>query len=298
MDIPIPDHDEVLIEIISTALNAGDYRLIQLNAGLPKSGVLGNAIAGIVDGVGLDVYDFKIGDRVVVDTSNAGFGGLAEYVLAKASELVLIPDSVSFIAASACPVASTTALQALTLFKTIKPKDTVLIVGASGGVGTFAVQIAKHLGAQVTAVCSTQNEEMMKQLGADVIINYIREDLHQVKANYDLILAINGAYPLPLYHRLLKETGIYVMVGRPINQFIKNMLLTPLYSLGKKKFKILNSKSKPEDLKQILQLVSESKINPIIEKVYPFNEAIDAFKTFEQGHSKGKIVIQIDEPST
>jgi NADPH:quinone reductase-like Zn-dependent oxidoreductase len=299
MDIPIPAHDEVLIEIINTSLNAGDYRLTQLNTGLPKSGILGNAIAGIVDVVGLDVYGFKCGDHVAVDTSNAGFGGLAEYVLAKASEVVIIPDSVSFIDASACPVASTTALQALTLFKPIKHKDKVLIVGASGGVGTFAVQIAKHLGAQVTAVCSTQNEEMIKRLGADVIINYKSEDLYQVKASYDLILAINGAYPLSLYRRLLKEDGVYVMVGGPIKQFIKNMFLTPLYSLGEKKFKLLNSKSKPEDLKKILQLVSESKIKPIIEKVYPFNEAIDAFKTFEQGHSKGKIIIQIEEdPNT
>ena len=299
IDIPFPAHDEVLIEIINTSLNAGDYRLIQLNTGLPKSGILGNAIAGVVDVVGLDVYDFKVGDRVVVDTSNAGFGGLAEYVLAKASEVVLIPDSVSFVDASACPVASTTALQALTLFKPIKHKDKVLIVGASGGVGTFAVQLAKHLEAQVTAVCSTQNVDLMSQLGADVVINYKKDDIHQLSEKFDLIIAINGAYPLSLYRRLLKADGVYVMVGGPIKQFIKNMLLTPLYSLGKKKFKILNSKSNTEDLKQILQLVNESKIKPIIEKVYPLNEAIEAFKTFEQGHSKGKIVIQIEEdPST
>ena len=295
IDQPVPSKDEILIKVINTSLNAGDYRLIQLNSGLPKTGILGNAIAGIVDRVGLNVNDFKIGDRVVVDTSDAGFGGLAEYAIAKASSCVSIPDSVSFIDASACPVASTTALQALTLFKTIKHKDKVLIVGASGGVGTFAVQLAKHLGAQMTAVCSTGNVDLMNQLGADVVINYKKDDLHALNETFDLILAINGAYPLSLCRKLLNKDGVYVMVGGPIKQFIMNMLLCPVYSLGKKKFRILNSKSNPIDLNQIIELVSEHKIKPYIERVYPFNEAIEAFKAFEQGHSRGKIVIQIQD---
>jgi len=295
IDQPVPSKDEILIKVINTSLNAGDYRLIQLNSGLPKTGILGNAIAGIVDRVGLNVNDFKRGERVVVDTSDAGFGGLAEYAIAKASSCVSIPDSVSFINASACPVASTTALQALTLFKTIKHKDKVLIVGASGGVGTFAVQLAKHFGAQMTAVCSAGNVDLMNQLGADVVINYKKDDLHALNETYDLILAINGAYPLSLYRKLLNNDGVYVMVGGPIKQFIMNMLLCPIYSLGRKKFRILNSKSNPNDLNQIIELVSEHKIQPYIERVYPFNEAIEAFKAFEQGHSRGKIVIQIQD---
>ena len=295
IDQPVPSKDEILIKVINTSLNAGDYRLIQLNSGLPKTGILGNSIAGVVDCVGTEVKDFKQGDRVVVDTSDAGFGGLAEYAIAKASSCVSIPDSVSFIDASACPVASTTALQALTLFKTIKHKDKVLIVGASGGVGTFAVQLAKHLGAQMTAVCSTGNVDLMNQLGADVVINYKKDDLHALNETFDLILAINGAYPLSLCRKLLNKDGVYVMVGGPIKQFIMNMLLCPVYSLGKKKFRILNSKSNPIDLNQIIELVSEHKIKPYIERVYPFNEAIEAFKAFEQGHSRGKIVIQIQD---
>lgn len=295
IDQPVPTKDEVLIKVINTALNAGDYRLIQLNSGLPKTGILGNAIAGIVESVGSDVKAFKPGDRVVVDTSDAGFGGLAEYAVAKASSCVSIPPSVSFIDASACPVASTTALQALTLFKTIRSTDKVLIVGASGGVGTFAVQIAKHLGAQVTAVCSTQNVDIMNQLGADVVINYKKDDLHALHESYNLILAINGAYPLSLYRKLLNENGVYVMVGGPINQFIKNMLVCPIYSLGRKKFRILNSKSNPNDLNHILELVSEHKIKPRIEKIYLFKDAIEAFKMFEKGHSRGKIIIHIQD---
>ncbi len=295
IDVPIPTQDEVLIKVYNTSLNAGDYRLIQLNAGLPKSGILGNAIAGVVESLGSDVKSLNVGDRIVVDTSDAGFGGLAEYAIAKASVCVNLPDAVTFIDASACPVASTTALQALTLFKTIKQKDEVLIVGASGGVGTFAVQLAKHFGAQVTAVCSTQNVDSTRQLGADVVLNYKKDDLHALNETYDLILAINGAYPLSLYRKLLKKDGVYVMVGGPIKQFIMNMLLCPVYSLGKKKFRILNSKSNSSDLSQIIELVSEHKIKPSIELVYPFNETIEAFKTFEKGHSKGKIVIQIQE---
>ena len=234
IDQPVPSKDEILIKVINTSLNAGDYRLIQLNSGLPKTGILGNAIAGIVDCIGTEVKDFKQGDRVVVDTSDAGFGGLAEYAIAKASSCVRIPDSVSFIDASACPVASTTALQALTLFKTIKHKDKVLIIGASGGVGTFAVQLAKHFGAQMTAVCSAGNVDLMNQLGADIVINYKKDDLHTLNETYDLILAINGAYPLSLYRKLLNKDGVYVMVGGPIKQFIMNMLLCPIYSLGRK----------------------------------------------------------------
>ena len=295
IDQPVPSKDEILIKVINTSLNAGDYRLIQLNSGLPKTGILGNAIAGIVDCIGTEVKDFKQGDRVVVDTSDAGFGGLAEYAIAKASSCVRIPDSVSFIDASACPVASTTALQALTLFKTIKHKDKVLIIGASGGVGTFAVQLAKHFGAQMTAVCSAGNVDLMNQLGADIVINYKKDDLHTLNETYDLILAINGAYPLSLYRKILNKDGVYVMVGGPIKQFIMNMLLCPIYSLGRKKFRILNSKSNPNDLNQIIELVNEHKIKPNIENIYSFKDAIEAFKMFEKGHSKGKIVIQIQD---
>ena len=294
---PTPSNEEVLIRIINTALNAGDYRLVQLNSGLPKSGILGNAIAGIIEAIGSDVQSYAVGDRVLVDTSNAGFGGLAEYALAKAVELVRIPKSVSFDDAAACPVAATTALQALSLFKTINVNDRILIIGASGGVGTFAVQLAKYFVAHVTAVCSTQNVDKVIQLGADRVINYIKDDLHQLNETFDCIIAINGAYPLSLYKRLLNPSGVYVMVGGPIKQFIKNLVLCPIYSLGKKKFRILNSKSSPADLKRIIELVDNNKIKPIIEKIYPFNETIDAFKTFAEGHSKGKIVISVSDTS-
>lgn len=295
---PIPQPNEVLIKVVNTSLNAGDYRLVQLNSGLPKSGILGNAIAGIVEEIGSEVKSIQIGESVVVDTSGMGFGGLAEYAIAQASEVVRIPQSVSFIDASACPVASTTALQALTLFRAVKENDNVLIIGASGGVGTFTVQLAKHFKANVTAVCSTQNVEMIQELKADKVINYKKEDLNQLNETYDFIITINGAYPLSLYKRLLKPTGIYIMVGGPIKQFIKNLLLCPIYSLGKKKFKVLSSKSNPNDLIHILQLIKDGTIKPMIEKIYPLDQTIEAFKMFEKGHSKGKIVIQVSESNS
>jgi len=295
IELPKPLNTEVLIKVVATSLNAGDYRLVQLNSGLPKSGILGNAIAGIIEELGCDVQTWNVGDRVVVDTSNAGFGGLAEYAVAQASELVKVPDTLSLIDASSCPVASTTALQALTLFKPVKENDKVLIVGASGGVGTFMIQLAHYFKAQVTAVCSTQNVDMARDLGADHVINYKKDDLHQLKETYDLIVAINGAYPLSLYKRLLKPNGTYVMVGGPIKQFIKNLILCPIYSLGNNKFKILNSKSNKDDLAKIIQLVNQSKIKPIISSIVPFNDGIDAFKNFQKGHSKGKIVVKISD---
>jgi len=292
---PTPQKNEVLIKVINTSLNAGDYRLVQLNSGLPKSGILGNAIAGIVEELGSEVRNIKIGESVVVDTSNAGFGGLAEYAVAQATELVRIPESVSFVDASASPVASTTALDALTLFKAVKENDKVLIIGASGGVGTFMVQLAKYFKAHVTAVCSTQNVEMVQGLKADTVINYKKDDLHQLKETYDFIITINGSYPLSLYKRLLKPTGIFIMVGGPIKEFIKNLILCPIYSLGSRKFKLLNSKSDSNKLSNILELVKVGHIKPIIEKIYPLDQSIEAFKTFEKGHSKGKIVIQVSD---
>ena len=235
---------------------------------------------------------------MAVDTSNAKFGGLAEYALANASELVKVPLNLSLLDVSACPVAATTALQALTQFKAVKENDKVLIIGASGGVGTYMIQLAKYFKADVSAVCSPQNIDMARELGADHVINYRKDDLSQLKETYHFIIVVNGSYPFSLYNRLLKPSGYYIMVGGPIKQFIKNLILGPLYSLGNKKFKLLSSKSNVNDLAKIIQLVNEGKLKPIIERVYPLSEGIEAFKTFEKGHSKGKIVIKITDEAS
>lgn len=295
-DKPTPTGTQVLIRIVSTSLNAGDYRLVQLNS-IPKSGILGNSIAGIVEEVGHHVKSFNIGDRVACDTSDCGFGGLVEYIAVDESICVSVPLNVSLLDASACPVASTTALNALRLEKPIKEDDRVLIIGASGGVGTYMVQLAKQAKAHVTSVVSTHNMDQARDLGSDIVLNYKKDDITQLKETYDRIIVINGSYPLSFYQSHLKPNGLYVMVGGPIKQFIKNLILCPLYSLGNKKFRILNSKSNISDLQEIIQLISNKKIKPIIEKVYPFDKAIEAYQTFEKGHSKGKIVIQISNES-
>ena len=284
--------NQVLVRIVSTSLNAGDYRLVQLNS-IPKSGILGNSIAGIVEEVGASVQTLKVGDRIVCDTSNDGFGGLAEYIAVNESLCVKVPLNVSLIDVSACPVASTTALNALRVERQVKEDDRILIIGASGGVGTYMIQLAKQFKAHVTSVVSTHNMDQARDLGSDIVLNYKKDDITQLKETYDRIIVINGSYPLSFYRNHLKPNGLYVMVGGPIKQFIKNLILCPLYSLGNKKFRILNSKSNTSDLEEIITLVSNKKIIPIIEKVYPFDKSIEAYQVFEKGHSKGKIVIQI-----
>lgn len=284
--------NQVLIRVISTSLNAGDYRLMQINA-LPKSGILGSAIAGIVEAIGTDVKHCTIGDRVVCDTSSQGLGGLAEFVAVDESLCVHVPINVSLVDASACPIASTTALDALRVIKPIKEEDKVLILGASGGVGTYLIQLAKRYKALVTAVVSTHHIEQARDLVADHVINYKQYDLNQMKLKYDRILSVNGSYPISFYHNHLNENGVVVMIGGPIKQLIKNMLLFPLYSLGNKKYTVLNSKTDIHQLEEIIQLVSNKQIKPIIEKIYRFHQSIEALELFSKGHSKGKIVIQI-----
>lgn len=292
IDKPIIQSHQVLIRIVSTSLNAGDYRLVQLNS-IPKSGILGNSIAGIIEEVGSDVSDVQVNDRVVCDTSDVGFGGLAEYCAVDSKLCVKVPLSMSLVDASACPVASSTALNALRLHRPIKEDEKILIIGASGGVGTFMIQLAKYYKAHVSAVVSTQNVDTARDCGADIVFNYKKEDINQIKSSYDRIIVVNGFYSFSFYQNHLKDNGLYIMVGGPIKQFIKNMILNPLYSLGNRKFSILNSKSNVNDLEEIIQLISNKKIKPVIEKIYSFDQAIDAYQEFEKGHSKGKIVIQI-----
>lgn len=289
-----PDYkpNQVLIRVVSTSLNAGDYRLIQINS-VPKSGILGNAIAGIVEEVGTDVKTLHVGDRIVCDTSDVGFGGLVEYIAVDESLCIQVPLNVSLLDASACPVASTTALDALRLIRPIKEDEKLLILGASGGVGTFLIQLAKYYKAHVTAIVSTNNVEQARDLGADVVINYKRDDINQLKLRYDRILSVNGTYSHSFYNSHLKENGILVMIGGSIKQLVMNMLMFPIYSLGNKKYKLLASKTHMDNLKEILELVSKKQIKPIIEKVYPFHKSAEALTEFSKGHAKGKIVIQI-----
>ena len=236
---PTPKENEVLVKVEATSVNAADWHLltadiflVRLNAGLlkPKNTILGCDIAGRVEAVGRDVTKFKPGDSVFGDVFGHNYGGFAEYVTASESDLALKPANLSFEEAAAVPLAAKTALQGLRDLGQIQAGQEVLINGASGGVGTFAVQIAKYFGAEVTAVCSTRNLDMAHTLGADHVIDYTKEDFTQNGHRYDLILAANGYHPISDYKRALSPKGHYVMTGGSMAQFFQVMLRGPRMS--------------------------------------------------------------------
>ena len=222
VETPEPQAGEVLIKVHATALNKADWFLltgkpfmVRLEAGLsrPKSLILGSDVAGIVEAVGANVTQFQIGDEVFGDLSGCGLGGLAEYVCAPAAVLAKKPAEVSFEQAAAVPMSGVTALHGVRDHAELQAGEHILIYGASGGVGSFAVQIAKALGAEVTAVCSTSKIEMVRALGADHILDYRKEDIAACQTRFDRILGVNGHQPLAVYKQLLKPHGRYVAAG-------------------------------------------------------------------------------------
>src|SRR5437588_1524918 len=227
---PVPQDDEVLVKVHATSVNAGDWHLLRakpflmrlMGYGLlkPKNSILGSDIAGRVEAVGRNVTQFQQDDEVFGNIR----GGLAEYVCAREDALVLKPANLSFEEAAAVPMAAVTALQGLRYKGQIQPGQKVLINGASGGVGTFAVQIAKSFGAEVTAVCSTRNVAMARSIGADHVIDYTQEDFTRNGQRYDLILGVNGYRPILAYRRALRPGGIYVMVGASNARLFRAML--------------------------------------------------------------------------
>lgn len=295
IDEPTPKDNEVLIKIHAVALNANDYRLFRMGLGVPKCKIFGNAFSGTVVALGKNVKTFQLGDRVVADTSDAGFGGMAEFAVAPECAVVKKPVGVSDVDAAALPVAALTALQALRVSGGIKPGQSVLINGASGGVGPYAVQLAKIAGAVVTAVCSTKNMDMVHSLGADTIVDYTKEDITKSGKQFDYIVGVNGYHSLSDYKRSLKSNGTYVMAGGTFPQIFQALLLGPLFSCGTKKMCALMAKTDSKDLAYLLQLVADGKLKPVIDKTYPLSEGAAAFMYMESGHTRGKVVINAKE---
>ncbi|MNI30550.1 alcohol dehydrogenase [compost metagenome] len=301
---PTPNDDGVLIKIHAVSLNAGDWHLLRgdpfllrLAAGLlkPKNTILGADIAGRVEAVGKNVKEFKPGDEVFGDISRFGWGGFAEYVSVPEQALVLKPANITFEEAAATTVAAVTALQALRDKGHIQPGQKVLINGASGGVGTFAVQIAKTFGAEVTGVCSTAKMEMVRSLGADHVIDYTKEDFTQNGQKYDLIIAANGYHPISDYKRALTPKGTYVMTGGSMAQMFQAILLGPWISMtGSKKMGNLMTKPNKKDLSFMKELLEAGKVVPVIDRCYPLSEAAEALRYLEKGHARGKIVITLE----
>ena len=300
---PVLQDDQVLVKVVAAATAAGDWHLLRADPfmvrfmyGLvePKYKILGADVAGRVEGVGRNVTQFKPGDEVFGDLSRSGFGAFAEYVAAPETALALKPRRLTFEQAAAVPVSAVTALLGLRAGN-IHAGQTVLINGASGGVGTYAVQIAKAFGAEVTAVCSTGNVAMARALGADHVIDYTREDFSQSGCKYELILAANGYKPIKTYQRALTPNGSYIMTGGSSAQMFQAMVMGPWLS-RKNGQKLGNILAKPSqaDLVFVRELIDAGKVTPVIDRCYPLRNVADAIRYVEAGHAKGKVVITVD----
>jgi len=304
---PTPRDNEVLLKVYATSVNAGDLHVLRADPFLirlmgygllkPKNKILGAAIAGRIEAIGGNVKQFQPGDDVFGDLSESGKrGGFAEYVCASADALVLKPSRLSFEEAAAVPVAAVTALQGLRDKGHIQAGQKVLINGASGGVGTFAVQIAKSFGAEVTAVCSTSNVDAARSMGADHVIDYTKEDFTQNGQHYDLIVAANGNRSISEYKRALRPNGTYVVTGGSKKQTYQAMLLGPWISMtGTKKMGNLMAKPNTKDLGFVKELLEAGKVIPVIDRRYPLSETAEALRYLEAGRARGKVVITVDQ---
>lgn len=292
IDKPVPLENEVLVKIHAVSVNAADYRSMQLGM-VPKNGIFGSDVAGDVEAVGSQVKSLRVGDAVLGDLSGEGSGGFAEFVAAPESRLVMKPATVSYEIAAAVPMAGMTALQAIRDKGQVQSGQKVLIYGSGGGVGTFAVQLAKYYSAEVTAVCSTKNVPLTLSLGADHVMNYSEVDVLNLDRKFDVIIVVNGSRRLLHYKKALSAGGKVVMVGGSLSQILKTMIFGPVLSIGSKKISLLAAKAVTKDLEFVIKLVAEGKIKPVIDRTYPLKETPDAIKYLKQGHAQGKVVISV-----
>ena len=296
---PSPGDDEVLVKVYASCINSWDWELLQgipyvnrLMAGIlkpTKIKILGCDIAGSIESVGKNVKRFQVGDEVFGDLSSCGWGGFAEYVAAAEKALELKPACLTFEQAAAVPQAALLALQGLQRGG-IQAGKKVLINGAGGGSGTFAIQIAKEFGAEVTAVDSTEKLDIMRATGADHVIDYTQEDFTKNGQHYDLIFDNAANRSLSDYKRVLNPGGIHVMVGGKSFNIFKTLLAS---MLGSRKYVLLLHKAN-KGLDTMKQFMEVGKVVPVIDRSYPLSEAADAMRYFAAGHAKGKVVITIE----
>lgn len=298
---PIPTANQVLIKIHAVSLNAADLDYLHGTlfirfGGLQKPAhlIIGSDVAGTVEAVGRNVRRFRVGDAVFGDTSTCGFGAFAEYVCAPESALALKPASISFEQASTLPQAGLLALQAIRDDGKIRPGDKVLINGAGGGVGTFAVQIAKAFGAEVTAVDSAAKLELLHTLGADHRLDYTKTDYTRTNQRYDLIVDVIAKRSLRDYKHALTENGVFSMVGG------SNAAILQVFALGKwvssrgsQKLGVLIWDPSANNLTELAALVETGKVAPVIDRCYPLGELKAALRYLEAWHAKGKVVLTV-----
>ena len=302
---PVPNDNQVLIKVRAASVNPYDWHfmrgipyIMRIEAGLrkPKDRRLGGDVAGQIDAVGKNVTQFKPGDEVFGLCS----GAFGEYCLGR-SKLAIKPANVTFEQAAAVPVAAITALQALRDKGKIHPGQKVLINGASGGVGTFAVQIAKSFGANVTGVCSGRNADMVRSIGADRVIDYTKEDFSKGEERYDLILDCVGTQPLLGFKRVLNPNGICVLIGGggpdegrwigPMARPIKALILAPFID---QEMSMILAEVNQKDLTVLGDLMQSGKVTSVIDRTYPLSETADAMRYLEKGHARGKVVVTVN----
>lgn len=298
---PTAGDGDLLVKIRAASVNAGDWHLVRgspfmvrLMFGLfkPRHIVLGSSVAGLVEAVGNDVKEFRPGDEVFGDVSDSGFGAFAEFVSAPEKAFAKLPSGLTFEQAAAVPVSATTALNGLRDAGRMREGQHVLVNGASGGVGTFSVQIAKAFGGVVTGVCSTRHVDTVRSLGADHVIDYTKEDFSLRAERYDLIVAVAGNRSMRDYRRLLKPGGICVVIGGSGRQFIQAALLGPWTSMvSDRKIRMLASKANAEDLRYLTPMLEQKKVVPFIDRTYPLQGVPEALRYLEEGHPRGKVVI-------
>jgi NADPH:quinone reductase-like Zn-dependent oxidoreductase len=282
LEQPIPKDNEVVLRVRAASVNPLDWRM--------KTERPGVDVAGEIVAVGRKVTQFKPGDAVF----GGGKGAFAEYACAREAKLATKPDSLSFERAAAVPIAGLTALQALRDKGHLQPGQKVLINGAAGGVGTFAVQIAKSFGANVTCVCSTKNIEMVRSLGADRVIDYSREDFTQDSARYDLLLDNVGNHALSAMKRVLSPNGKCVIAGAPKKMSAVFTWLLQIFArsfLLRQNFVFFIANINRDDLTTFGELITAGKITPVIDRRYPLSETADAMGYAEEGHARAKVVI-------
>jgi NADPH:quinone reductase-like Zn-dependent oxidoreductase len=303
---PTPKDNEVLIKIHAASVNPLDWHisgakpfLVRLDQGLlkPKNNTLGADIAGRVEAVGKNIKLFQPGDEVFGDIFNGGF---AEYVCVTEDKLVQKPGNISFEEAAAVPVAALTALQGLRDIGQIQSGQKVLVNGASGGVGTFTVQIAKSFGTEVTGVCSTRNLNMVRSIGADHVIDYTQEDFTRIGQSYDLIYDAVGNRTVSDLKRTLSPKGICAVMGfTSLGLMFQVMLMGPLVSMtSNKKFGTMVTKANQKDMLFLASLLETGKIKPVIDRRYTLNEVPEALRYLEKGHARGKVVITLEHKNS
>jgi NADPH:quinone reductase-like Zn-dependent oxidoreductase len=300
LERPVPEDNEVLVRVRAASINSWDLELLQgraasINLGgrlKPPYKILGCDVAGTVEEVGRNVTLFRPGDEVLGDINRDGWGGFAEFVCARETSLLKKRANLSFEQAAAIPQAGGLALQALQDKRMIRSGQRVLINGAGGGVGTFAVQIAKSYGAEVTGVDKSEKLDMLQSIGADHVIDHTKEDFTRTGQEYDLIIDVTSHRSVFDYRRALAPRGICVLIGGSGAAIFGSLILGP-WAIGKRKATILFYRPDIRDLALLCDMIEAGKVTPVIDRRYPLSEVADAFRYYSEGNVKGKIVVNV-----